>query len=432
MDSVFEASSSMESISEASSLEYSETSSVEESSSEESNSIEESSSEESSSMEEESSSEESSSIEEDSSIETPLPCAHNWLEESRTQYCDKNGEVVWACDLCGDKRTESTNLLGHDEVIDLARSATCEFEGKSQGSHCKRCNEVLIEQQTYAKADHEYVEYSCKWCGLAILEFEERTNGYYCIGTKAKDARRIVIPDEYEGKPVVGIAKHSFGSRHGLNSLTIGKNVETIEAGSFDYCYNLVEVYDFSIAQVTKQDENMIDLENHVLDIYTEPCESKLHKDLDGYITYDWRGEVLFLGYKGVQPSDDTIRIPEGVTIVNWCSISPTKWAKKVIVSDTVKYIRRMAFYCAPNIETLTIGENVEKMDSNLFDANTALQSVIFNDIENWLVRFNIEGSQWNKLSTSLANPEENVRLFKPPSDDESPDFSQLCWKKVA
>ena len=176
----------------------------------------------------------------------------------------------------------------------------------------------------------------------------------------------------------------------------------------------------------------MIDLKNHVLDIYTEPCESKLHKDLDGYITYDWRDEVLFLGYKGVQPNDDTIRIPEGVTIVNWCSISPTKWAKRVIVSDTVKYIRRMAFYCAPNIETLIIGENVEKMDSDLFDPNTALQSVIFKDIENWLVRFNIEGSEWNKLSTSLDNPEENVRLFKPPSDDEAQDFSQLCWKKVA
>ncbi|MBR2441945.1 MAG: leucine-rich repeat protein [Clostridia bacterium] len=423
---------------DASSKEYG--SSQEDTSSKEyGSSQEDTSSKEYSSSQEDSSSEAYSSSEEDSSIEVAPPCAHTWREESRTQYCTINGVSVLVCDSCGEKMTQATSPLGHDEVIDPARSATCEFEGKTQGSHCQRCNEVFEEQETSPKLDHIYVDDSCQFCGLAVLKFQERDGGYYCIGTDAREVRRVVIPDEYMGKPVIGIAKYSFGGRLGLNSLTIGKNVKTIEAGSFDNCYNLVEVYDFSTAHVTGKEENMIDLNNHVLDVYTEPCASKLHKDLDGYITYDWVDEegvpqVIFLGYKGVQPADNTLWIPQGVTIINWFSVSPTKWVRRVVLSDTVTYIRRRAFYFSPNIKELVIGKSVEKMDSDLFELGTELQRVVFMDTENWMVRPNIDGGQWLPIGNLLDNPEENAMHFRPKTTEEEEkgeqDFSEFFWKK--
>lgn len=75
-------------------------------------------------------------------------CQHTWdtgniLSDST---CSKNGEMEYTCTKCGSTKIESIGLKQHTEVIDEAIPATCETEGKTEGSHCSVCGKVLTEQ----------------------------------------------------------------------------------------------------------------------------------------------------------------------------------------------------------------------------------------------------------------------------------------------
>lgn len=75
-------------------------------------------------------------------------CQHTWdtgniLSDST---CSKNGEMEYTCTKCGTTKIESIGLKQHTEVIDEAIPATCETEGKTEGSHCSVCGKVLTEQ----------------------------------------------------------------------------------------------------------------------------------------------------------------------------------------------------------------------------------------------------------------------------------------------
>ncbi|MCF0237228.1 MAG: chitobiase/beta-hexosaminidase C-terminal domain-containing protein, partial [Sphaerochaetaceae bacterium] len=56
-----------------------------------------------------------------------------------------------------DKDSWIINKLNHIEVIDNAVTVTCTTEGKTQGSHCSRCNEVLVAQDVIKALGHTEV-----------------------------------------------------------------------------------------------------------------------------------------------------------------------------------------------------------------------------------------------------------------------------------
>ncbi len=389
-----------------------EESSVEESSVEESSFVENSSSEESTGLEEENSSleEESSSSEEISSSEEP-PHSHDWVEESRVEYCTKPGTLTYICHGCGEKKAEDLPALNHDEVTDEAVSATCEVEGKTEGSHCSRCGEILCEQENLGFSDHCYVEHICKWCDSAQLNFVVIQGEYYCTGTDATYARRVVIPDNYKGYPVTGIAKNAFACCHALNSLTIGKNVETIEEGAFDCCDNLMEIYDYSDAVVTSVPANMTLLSNYVKDIYTEPTESRLHQDENGYITYkDRENEIWFVGYRGAKKD---LVLPDGITIININSFAMCEGLRSVVISDTVKKIRTRGFAFCPDLVKVTIGRGVNYIGNYAFDVDNNLQEVVFLDPYNW-VTWSEDMKVWVKNNEhDMCDPVRASYLFQ-------------------
>ena len=54
--------------------------------------------------------------------------------------------------------------LGHAEVKDVAVAPTCVVDGKTEGSHCSRCSEILIEQTVIMATGHAYEKGFCKNC----------------------------------------------------------------------------------------------------------------------------------------------------------------------------------------------------------------------------------------------------------------------------
>ena len=73
--------------------------------------------------------------------------------------CTEKGSQNKECSRCKDVQTKELDVLGHVEVIDEAKAATCTETGLTEGSHCSRCDEVLVKQETTEVLDHAYGEW---------------------------------------------------------------------------------------------------------------------------------------------------------------------------------------------------------------------------------------------------------------------------------
>ena len=84
---------------------------------------------------------------------------HNWdAGKITTQVtCTEPGVKTYTCQNCRTTKTETIPATGHKAVTDPAVKATCETDGKTEGSHCSVCNKVLIEQKTIKATGHKAV-----------------------------------------------------------------------------------------------------------------------------------------------------------------------------------------------------------------------------------------------------------------------------------
>ena len=83
---------------------------------------------------------------------------HNWdagtvISEAT---CAKTGTIVYHCSICEETRTETIPKKEHTIVKDNAVEATCEIEGKTEGSHCSVCNTVIKKQESVPKKEHSW------------------------------------------------------------------------------------------------------------------------------------------------------------------------------------------------------------------------------------------------------------------------------------
>lgn len=71
--------------------------------------------------------------------------------------CTNEGRQTRSCSSCGDAEYIPIAALGHKKVVDAAVAATCEAEGKTEGSHCGVCSIVIMPQNTIAATGHTAV-----------------------------------------------------------------------------------------------------------------------------------------------------------------------------------------------------------------------------------------------------------------------------------
>ena len=73
--------------------------------------------------------------------------------------CENPGLYIYECIDCGDVYIEEPQTLGHIIVIDPAVAATCTENGLTEGSHCERCNKIIVAQKTIYATGHQYEFY---------------------------------------------------------------------------------------------------------------------------------------------------------------------------------------------------------------------------------------------------------------------------------
>lgn len=86
--------------------------------------------------------------------------AHVYGEWTTTKAptCTEKGSHKKVCE-CGKEITEEMPATGHTEVPDAAVAPTCTEPGKTEGSHCSVCGEVLTAQQTVNALGHDMGEF---------------------------------------------------------------------------------------------------------------------------------------------------------------------------------------------------------------------------------------------------------------------------------
>ena len=79
-------------------------------------------------------------------------------QEVTAATCLEKGSHKKVCE-CGKEVVEDTPATGHTEVPDAAVAPTCTEPGKTEGSHCSVCGEVLTAQQTVNALGHDMGEF---------------------------------------------------------------------------------------------------------------------------------------------------------------------------------------------------------------------------------------------------------------------------------
>ncbi len=215
---------------------------------------------------------------------------HDWSYSSLVEAtCTEDGHTAGQkCSRCQHVEVEETVIpkKGHTEVIDAGYAATCTEEGLTDGKHCSVCEEIIVEQtvipskgHTIAYNDeeatcqhggksggvycsvceavfseatvsdrvgHVFVNGTCKWCHLTVstgLEFTLNAAGDgYLVGIGTCTGTDVVIPDTYNGKPVVAIAFEGFKGCTTIKSVTVTGTATTVSGYAFSGCTSLETV----------------------------------------------------------------------------------------------------------------------------------------------------------------------------------------------
>ena len=163
--------------------------------------------------------------------------------------CTEKGSKHQVCSVCSTTiKTEEISAKGHVEVTDRAISATCIETGLTEGKHCSRCNTILVAQTTVAAKGHSYNNRICSTCYAHQpsegLKFTLHSNGkgYVVTGIGSCTDEHLVIPETYNGKPVVEIGPAAFENNTRIKTVIVSNTVTSIRYDAFSNCSSLTSI----------------------------------------------------------------------------------------------------------------------------------------------------------------------------------------------
>ena len=157
---------------------------------------------------------------------------------------------------CGDGVGDGTEHK-HSLTLVEENAATCTAEGNTAYYTCGGCDKWFADENAeteiadktsvvIAKTTHSYVDRVCPECGKREptegLEMFDRGNYYEVSGIGTATDTDIVIPEEYNGKPVTAIGKRAFEDCNDITSVFIPDGVTYIDWYAFGFCKGLAKV----------------------------------------------------------------------------------------------------------------------------------------------------------------------------------------------
>ena len=206
-------------------------------------------------------------------IDVPPDHEHAWEEKYRVEpTCDAQGYIVSVCS-CGLEETDYISATGHDwgawtsDGDGVYHSRVCKADsnhvqrqrcGGGQASCIKKAVCLDCGEEFGLYGNHKYDQYHvCIYCGdgevsLGVKFYLSDDKTYYIaearefskadqeyLGAKLET---VLIPAQYNGKPVKEIAEEGFLYNETIKSLIVLEGVEKIGRNAFNGCTNLEEI----------------------------------------------------------------------------------------------------------------------------------------------------------------------------------------------
>ena len=307
--------------------------------------------------------------------------------------------LVLSCAFVACNKTESDktgtdkDVCEHVEVTDNAVEPTCTEKGLTEGTHCSKCGKILQAQNeipalghtggtaTCTKqaicercgnkygelAKHDYQDGVCIVCGNRRpsegLKYSLNNDGnvYSVTGIGTCTDKELIIPSEYNAKPVTSIGVEAFSGCTGLTSITIPDSVTSIGSQTFRGCTGLTSV-------------TIPDSVTSIGGSAFSGCTGLTSVTIGGSVTSI--GERAFYNCTRLT----SVTIPDSVTSIgngafyNCTGLTTVNWNATTCTSaGSWNY---PIFEGCSNLATVNIGDNVKIIPSYAFERCTGLTSI--------------------------------------------------------
>lgn len=304
-----------------------------------------------------------------------------------------------------------------------------------------------METREIAALGHEYADGICTRCGemqplpptdSSCFTFTELDDGSYAVAWNRTTElpREVVIPWEYDGKPVTQIASSAFEHCENLTSVTIPDSVTSIGDTAFNFCYllesitipsSVTEIGDYAFylctsltsvtipEGVTSIGEGVFSLCDDLTSLTVAEGNPVYHSA--GNCIIETASKTLVAGCKAsVIPADGSltsigeyaffwctnlinISIPGGVTSIGYQAFAGCENLQSVSIPSSVTSIGNYAFYGCIRLETLSIPSSITSIGKYAFNHCDNLTSVVFEEPDGW------SAGSTAILSEDLADP---------------------------
>ncbi len=232
---------------------------------------------------------------------------------------------------------------------EVTKEPTCTLKGEQKHScACKKIETDAVAPKGHTLND----DYVCTVCGRQFtkgLEYEylSELNGYAVAGIGTATENDIVIPDNYNRKPVIAIMDSAFEDCSGLTSITIPNSVTSIMNYAFYGCSGLTSIY-------------------YAGDVASWCGISGLHHLME-------RDRTLYID--GKELSGDLV-IPNGVTSIGYYAFYCCSGLTSITIPNSVTSIEGYAFYGCRGLTSITIPNSVTSIGYSAFEDCRGLTSI--------------------------------------------------------
>lgn len=191
-------------------------------------------------------------------------------------------------------------------------------------------------------------------------EYNEETDSYTLVYyTDTTTVKELVIPDEFNGKPVTAIGRLAISSADTLEVIRIGKNITQIDDWGITGCTHLKSI------EVAEENESYCSVDGVLFS-----------EDMKSLITYP-NANTAEYSAEGSLEKKAVYTVPDSVEVISKCAFYKCYALEEVILPDGIKIIDERAFHKCENMKKINFPEGITTIGFDAFIGCLGLEVVI-------------------------------------------------------